>query len=175
MLVYSLIRYTPRKHISDTIYPETKSGSFRASSSGQLSQHTDSTYYLVRQHRRHTAHFTVDKKSWLVYTREDGPPSRARRLGARAAVWRGCGALGCLSCSLPLPVCPGKSALARTSVALTCLSATSRSLSTDILIPARRYQQHGGLRLPQSMFRGLLSTVGCRACFKRRAGVRIVG
>ena len=63
----SPILYTPRKIISDTKYPEKNSGSFRASSSRQLSQHTDSTYYLVRQHRRHTSHLTVDKKNWFLY------------------------------------------------------------------------------------------------------------
>ena len=60
------------------------------------------------------------EKLALIPTRrhEDGPPSRARRLGARVSVRRGCGALGCLGCSLPLLACPGKSALARTSVAM---------------------------------------------------------
>ena len=40
---------------------------------------------------------------------------------------------------------------ARTSVALTCTSATRRSLSTAISIPARQQQQHSGLRSPRSV------------------------
>ena len=44
---------------------------------------------------------------------------------------------------------------ARTSVALTCPSATHRSLSMGISIAAWQ-QQHGGLRLPRSVLRGLL-------------------
>ena len=55
------------------------------------------------------------------------------------------------------------------------LDATHRSLSMGISIPARQ-QQHGGLRLLRSVFRGfLLFKVGCRACLKRRAGARILG
>ena len=55
---------------------------------------------------------------------------------------------------------------ARTSVALTSPDATRRSLSIGISIPARQ-QQHVGLRLPRSVFGGiLLFQVGCRACLK---------
>ena len=62
---------------------------------------------------------------------------------------------------------------ARTSVALTCLSATRCSFSTGISIPARQHQHYDGLMLPRSMFRGLLLfQVGCRACLKRKAGER---
>ena len=42
---------------------------------------------------------------------------------------------------------------AHTRVALTCPSAIRRSLSTGISISARQQQQHGGLRLPRSVFR----------------------
>ena len=38
-------------------------------------------------------------------TRDDGPPSRARRVGTGAGVWRGRGVLSCLGCSLPLFAC----------------------------------------------------------------------
>ena len=48
---------------------------------------------------------------------------------------------------------------ARTSVALTCPSAAGRSLSPGISIPARQQQQRGRLRLPRSVFRGLLLIV----------------
>ena len=99
------------------------------------------------------------------HRREHGGWEREPAYGADAV-------LGCLGCSLPLLACPGKM-LARTSVALTCPSTTSRSLSTGISIPARTQRQHGGLRL-RSMFRALICKVRCQACLKRRAGARIL-
>ena len=79
--------------LSDTMYPEKKSGFFRASSSSQLSQHTDGTYYLVHQHRRHTSHLTVDKKNCprrhtkTDHRREHESSDRELEYGADAGRW----------------------------------------------------------------------------------------
>ena len=41
----------------------------------------------------------------LTRRHDDGPPSRARRVGTGAGVWRGRGVLDCLGCSLRLFAC----------------------------------------------------------------------
>ena len=154
------VRFHHFSSLSDTVYHEKNPSPCPTSSSSQLSTTqtaptwSTSTDDIPRtsQSTSKTAYYS---HSW---THDDGPPPRAGRLETGAGVWRRRGALGCLGCSLPLLACPGKNACSyiHTSVTLTCPSATAGSSSTGISIPARQQQQHGSLRLPRSMFRGLL-------------------
>ena len=135
-----------------TIYPEKNSAPFPASTTHR--QHPRSTWSTSTDMPR-TSQST--KQNWLSYSlirHDDGPQPRERRHGTGAGLWRGRGALGFCGCSL----CP-------------CLHVTSMHACTSV-----EQQQHGGLRLPRSMFRGLsLFQVGCRVCLKRELGHTLLG
>ena len=100
----------------------------------------------------------MTKQSWFSYSltrRHTTTDHRRERGGSERELGYGVDA-GRRAFSVNLcPYLHVTSMNACTSVALTCSSATGRTLSTGISIPARQKQQHGGFRLARSMFRGL--------------------
>ena len=87
---------------------------------------------------------------------------------------RGVGLFSCFGCSLPLPACPGKNAFSyEFGLDMTYNSATPRSLSTGISIPARQLQQHGVFRLPRSSSGNYYLKLGAGCAWKPRAGARV--